>query len=52
MRFIHPYADKDANMVLVEAFRGGGVQMHIESPLVVYKEPNVYTDEVYEMYYG
>ncbi len=51
IRFVHPYAEKEANMVLIEAFKGGGVQMHVEAPLIVYKEQNVYTDEVYRMYY-
>lgn len=23
MKFVHPFADKDANMVLIEAVRGG-----------------------------
>ena len=50
MRFVHPYVDKEANMVLIEARRGGGVQMHLEAPLIVYKEPGVYTDEVYRIY--
>ena len=50
MRFVHPYADREANMVLIEAFRGGGVQMHIEPPLVIYEKPGVYTDEVLQIY--
>jgi hypothetical protein len=24
--------------------------MTVEKPLIVYKEPNVYTDEIYEIY--
>jgi tRNA1Val (adenine37-N6)-methyltransferase len=51
IRFVHSYVDKEANMVLIEAFRGGGVQMHVEPPLVIYKEVNVYTDEVKRLYY-
>ena len=50
IRFVHPFADKEANMVLIESFRGGGVQMHIESPLVVYTKPGVYTDEILNIY--
>ncbi|MGN0294614.1 MAG: tRNA1(Val) (adenine(37)-N6)-methyltransferase [Lachnospiraceae bacterium] len=50
MRFVHPFADREANMVLIEAFRGGGVQMHVEPPLVVYQDVNVYTDEVRRLY--
>ena len=29
---------------------GGKSRITIEKPLVVYKEPNVYTDEIYEIY--
>lgn len=50
MRFVHPFADREANMVLIEAFRGGGVQMHVEPPLIVYQDVNVYTDEVRRLY--
>ena len=50
MKFVHPFADKDANMVLIEAVRGGGAWLKLEPPVVVYKEPGVYTDEIYEIY--
>lgn len=50
MRFVHPFADREANMVLIEAFRGGGVQMHVEPPLIIYRDINVYTDEVRRLY--
>ena len=48
MKFVHPFADKDANMV--EAVRGGGAWLKLEPPVIVYKEPGVYTDEIYEIY--
>lgn len=50
MRFVHPYVDKEASMVLVEAHRGGGVLMRLEPPLVIYREPGVYTDEIVRIY--
>ena len=50
MKFVHPFADKDANMVLIEAVRGGGAGLKLEPPVIVYKEPGVYTDEIYEIY--
>ena len=50
MKFVHPYADKDANMVLIEAVRGGGAWLKVEEPIIVYREPGVYTDEIYEIY--
>ena len=50
MKFVHPFADKDANMVLIEAVRGGGAWLKLEPPVIVYKEPGVYRDEIYEIY--
>ena len=50
MKFVHPFADKDANMVLIEAVRGGGAWLKLEPPVIVYKEPGAYTDEIYEIY--
>ncbi len=47
---VYPMADKEANMVLVEAVRGGKPLMKLEKPLIVYKEPGVYTDEIYDIY--
>ena len=37
-------------MVLIEAVRGGKPRMSVEKPLIIFKEPNVYTDEVSELY--
>lgn len=50
MRLVYPYADREPNMVLIEGCRGGRSRMTVEKPLVVYKEPNVYTDEIYKIY--
>lgn len=50
MKLVHPFVDKDANMVLIEAFRGGRSMMKVEAPVIVYKEPGVYTDEIYDIY--
>ena len=50
MRLVHPYADREPNMVLIEGLKGGKSRITIEKPLVVCKEPNVYTDEIYEIY--
>ena len=33
MKFVHPFADKEANMVLIEAVRGGGALMTVEKPI-------------------
>lgn len=50
MRLVYPYVDKEPNMVLLEAVRGGKPRMQVESPLIVYKEPGVYTQEIYDIY--
>lgn len=50
MKMVHPYADREANMVLIEAVRGGRSMIKVEAPVIVYKEPGVYTDEIYDIY--
>ena len=50
IRFVHPYVDKEPNMVLIEATKGGKSMVKIDKPLVVYKDVNVYTDEIHEIY--
>ncbi|TCT11681.1 tRNA1Val (adenine37-N6)-methyltransferase [Natranaerovirga pectinivora] len=50
MRLVHPFIDKEPNMLLIEAVRHGGPMMKIEKPLIVYKEKGVYTEEIYEIY--
>lgn len=50
MRLVHPYGDKAPNMVLLMANRGGRSRLTVEKPLVVYREPGVYTEEIYEIY--
>ena len=49
-RFVHPYADKEPTMVLVEALRGGKSYLKVDPPLVIYKDVNVYSDEIYRIY--
>ena len=50
MRLVYPMADREANMVLIEGVKGGGRQLRVEPPLVVYKEPGVYNREIYDIY--
>ena len=50
MQLVYPYADKEPNMVLIEGKRGSKPRMTVEKPLIVYKEPGVYTDEIYNIY--
>lgn len=50
MKLVYPYVDKEPNMVLIEAIKGAKSMLKVESPLIVYKEENVYTDEIYDIY--
>lgn len=51
LQMVHPSQDSDANMVLIEAIRHGKPWLKVEQPLVIYKEKNIYTDEVMKLYY-
>lgn len=46
MRLVHPYVDKEPNVVLIEGSRGGNSRMMVEPPLIVYREKNVYSGEL------
>ncbi len=50
MRLVYPYIDREPNMVLIEAVRGGRPRMTVEKPLIVYESPGVYTPEITEIY--
>lgn len=50
MKLVCPYQNKEPNMVLIEGLKGGKSGIKVESPLIVYKEPNIYTDEIYDIY--
>lgn len=50
MRFVHPYADREPGMVLIEALKGGRSGVTVEKPLILYEEPGKYTEEIREIY--
>ena len=50
MQLVYPFADKEPNMVLLEGKRGGRSRLTVEKPLIIYKEPGKYTDEIYDIY--
>ena len=50
MRLVYPFIDREPNMVLLDCVRGGRPRLTVEKPLIVYKEPGKYTDEIYEVY--
>ncbi len=50
MKMVHPFVDKEANMVLIEAAKGGRSMIKVEAPIIVFKEPGVYEDEIRNVY--
>ncbi|WP_310551923.1 tRNA1(Val) (adenine(37)-N6)-methyltransferase [Paenibacillus glufosinatiresistens] len=52
VRFVHPRASLEANMVLIEAIRDGKPEVRLKPPLIVYNEDNRYTPEIQDIYFG
>lgn len=52
MQLVHPYIDKEPNMVIVEAVKGGNSMIKIDPPMIVYKAPGVYTEQLLATYEG
>jgi tRNA1Val (adenine37-N6)-methyltransferase len=50
MKMVHPFVDKEPNMVLLEGVKDGRPRITVEKPLIVFKEKDVYTDEIYDIY--
>ncbi len=50
MQLVYPYVDKEPNMVLLEAVRGGKPRMTVEKPLIIFEAPGVYTSEIRDVY--
>lgn len=50
MQLVYPYVDHEPNMVLIEGCRGGKSRIKVEKPLIVFQKPNVYTDEMNDVY--
>ena len=50
LKLVYPFVDKEPNMVLIEALKGGNSRLTVEKPLIIYKEPGKYMDEIYEIY--
>lgn len=50
MCLIHPFIDKEPNMVLIEAVKNGNPMVKIEPPVIVYDSPGKYTKRVLEIY--
>lgn len=50
MQLVYPYVDKEPNMVLLEAVRGGRPRMTVEKPLIIFEKPGLYMPELREKY--
>ncbi|MEC4684570.1 MAG: tRNA1(Val) (adenine(37)-N6)-methyltransferase [Nitrospirota bacterium] len=50
VRFVHPDNTSEAAIVLIEAVKGGGVELKVENPLFVYERDGLYTEEMDAFY--
>ena len=50
MKMVHPYVDREANMVLIEAVRGGGALLKVEPPVIVFDREGEYSREIRTTY--
>ncbi len=50
MQLVYPYIDREPNMVLLEALKGGNSRITVERPLIVYEKPGIYTKDILQLY--
>jgi len=50
IRLVHPYVDRAANMILIEAIKGANPLLKVEQPLIIYESEGIYTKELYKLY--
>lgn len=50
MQLVYPYIDREPNMVLIEALKGGNSRITVERPLIVYEKPGEYTKSILDIY--
>ena len=50
MKMVHPYRDREANMVLIEALKGGRPLMKVEAPVIVFDQNGNYSEEIRTTY--
>lgn len=50
MRLVYPFIDREPNMVLIEAIKGGNSMIKVEPPLIVYEKDGKYTKEILNIY--
>ncbi len=50
MQLVYPYVDREPNLVLLEACKGGNPRIRVDKPLIVYEKPGVYTQDIRDIY--
>lgn len=50
IKMVHPFVGEKANMVLIEAVKGGGAMMEVEAPVIVFQSPGIYSEEIRTVY--
>ncbi len=50
LQCVHPFKNKDSNLVLIEARKDAGQELKILSPLIIRDANGEYTEKVYELY--
>ena len=50
LRLVHPYADRPASLVLIEAVKDGGTGVEVLAPLIVHDPGQGYSKEMREIY--
>ncbi len=50
LKEVYPHMGMAPAMVLIEGRKGANAELKIESPLIIYKEDNTYTEEMYTIY--
>ena len=52
LRLVHPTAQKEANLILLEAVKGAKEDLHIEAPLIIYDASGQYSPEAAHYFGG
>lgn len=50
MRLVHPYVNKEPNLVLIEGVKDAKPRLTVMPPLIIYKKDGSYMDEVKKIY--
>ncbi len=50
MQLVQPFSNKEANIVLIEGIKNGKPNLIVKNNLIVYKDVNVYTEEMSKIY--